>query len=71
MRKCTSVQYSQILDKNLLLALLIQKSFLRSMLRILQYKLLFSSYFDHSIQKQPKTTEYLILYTLCDMKNAF
>ena len=27
---------------------------------ILQYNLLFSSYFDHSIQKQPKTTEHLI-----------
>ena len=34
------------------------------MWRILQYNLLFSSYIDNSIQKQPKTAEHLILYTL-------
>ena len=33
------------------------------MWRILQY-ILFSSYFDWIIQKQPKTAEHLILYTL-------
>ena len=71
MPKRTSIQCSQILDQNLLLAVLVQKLFWRSMWRILQYILLFSSYFDYSIQKQPKTAEYLILYTLCDMKNAF
>ena len=42
-RKYTSVQYSQIMDKNLLLAFSVQ------MWRILQYNLLFSDYFDHSI----------------------
>ena len=41
------------------------------MWRILQYNLLFSSYFDNSIQKQPKTAEHLILYTICNMKNTF
>ena len=41
------------------------------MWHILQYNLLFSSYFDHSIQKQPKPADHLILYTLCNMKNAF
>ena len=42
------------------------------MWRILQYNLLFTSNSDHSIQKQPKTDmdEHLILYTLCNMKNA-
>ena len=40
------------------------------MWRILQYNLLFSSYFDHSIHKKPKAAEHLILYTLCNMKNA-
>ena len=38
--------------------------------RILQFNLLFSAYFDHSIQRQPKTADHLILYTLCNMKNA-
>ena len=70
MRKCTFVQYSQILDKNLFLAFLAQKSFWRSIRRILQYNIL-SSYFDHSTQKQHKMAEYLILYTLCNMKTAF
>ena len=37
------------------------------MWRILQYNL-FPSYFDHSIQKQPKTAKYLSLCTLCNMK---
>ena len=40
------------------------------MWRILQYNLLFSSNSDHSIQKQPKIAEHLILYTFCYMKNA-
>ena len=40
------------------------------MWHILQYNLLFPSDSDHSIQKQPQTAEYLILYTLCNMKNA-
>ena len=40
------------------------------MWRILQYNRLFSSNSDHSIQKQPKMAEHLILYTLCNMKNA-
>ena len=70
MRKCTSVQYSQILNKNLLLAFLDQKSFWRSMWRIMPYNFLFSSYFDHSVQRQLKTAEHPILYTICNMKNA-
>ena len=70
MCKCTSVQCSQILDKKVLLAFLVQKSFWHSMWRILQYHLLFSSNSDYSIQKQPKTAEHLILYTLCNIKNA-
>ena len=55
--------------KNILLAFLVQKSFWRSMWRILQYNL-FSSNSDHNLQKQPKTVKHLILYTLCNMKNA-
>ena len=39
------------------------------MWHILQYNL-FSSNSDHSIQKQPKTAEHLILYTLSNIKNA-
>ena len=46
MRKRTSIQYSLILDKNLLLAFLVQQSFWRSMWCILQYNL-FSSNSDH------------------------
>ena len=69
MWKRTSIQYSLILDKNLLLAFLVQKSFWRSMWRILQYNILFSSNSDHSIQKQLKTAEHLILHTACNMKN--
>ena len=38
------------------------------MWQILQYNL-FSFYFDHSIQKQPKMAEYLIL-SLCNMKRV-
>ena len=38
---------------------------------ILQYNLHFSTYFDHSIQKQLKTEERFILYTPCYMKNVF
>ena len=61
MRKCTSIQNSLILDKkNLLLAFLVQKSFWRSMWRILQFNILFCSNSDHSIQKQFKTAENLI-----------
>ena len=60
MRKGTSIQYSLILDKILLLAFLVQKSFWRSMWRILQYNILFSSNCDHSIQKQFKTAEHFI-----------
>ena len=41
------------------------------MWRILQYNLVFSFYFDLSIQKQLKTAEHPILCTLCKMKNAF
>ena len=70
MRKRTSIQYSLILDKNLLLAFLVHKSFWRSMCRILQYNILFSSNSDHSIQKQLKTAEHLILHTPCNMKNV-
>ena len=70
MRKYTFIQYSLILDENLLLASLMQKSFWHSMWHILQYNLLFSSNSDHSIQKQFKTAEHLILLTLCNMKNA-
>ena len=70
MRERTSIQYSLILDKNLLLAFLVQKSFWRSMWRILQYNILFSSNSDHSIQKQFKTAEHLILHTPCNMKNV-
>ena len=70
MRKRTSIQYSLILGKNLLLAFLVQKSFWRSMWRILQYNILFSSYSDHSLQKQFKTAEHLILHTPCNMKNV-
>ena len=40
------------------------------MWRILQYNLLSSSNSDHSIQKQPKMAEHLILDTLCNMKNV-
>ena len=40
------------------------------MWQILQYNLQFSSNSDHSLQKQPKTAKHLILYTLCNMKNA-
>ena len=70
MRKRTSIQYSLILDNNLLLAFLVQKSFWRSMWRILQYNILFSSNSDHSIQKQFKTAKDLILHTPCYMKNV-
>ena len=28
---------------------------------------IFSAYFDHNIQKQPKTMENLILYIMCNM----
>ena len=62
--------FSDLDKKNLLLAFLAQKSFWLSMWRLLQYNILFSSYFDHSIQKQPKTAEHLILYTLCNMKKC-
>ena len=40
------------------------------MWRILQYNILFSSNSDHSIQKQFKTAEHLILHTPCNMKNV-
>ena len=57
--------------KNQFVNILGSKVILAFYLRILQYNLLFSFYFDHSIQKQPKTAEYLISYTLCRVKNAF
>ena len=44
------------------------------MWRIMKYNLLFSAfsaYFDYSIQKQPQTEEPFILYTHCNMENAF
>ena len=53
-----------------MLAFLVQKSFWHSMWCILQYNLLFSSNSDQSLQKQPEMTKHLILYTLCNMKNA-
>ena len=59
--KCTSIQDFLILDKNVLLAFLVQKSFWRSMWHILQYNLHFASYFDHIIQKQPKSEKSFIL----------
>ena len=70
MRKCTSVQYFQILDKKDIVCIFGLKSFCRSMWQILQYYLLFSSNSDYNLQKQHKTAKHLFLYTLCNMKNA-
>ena len=65
MHKCTFVQYSQILDKKPIVGFFFdQKSFLRFTWHILQYNLLFSSYFEQSIQRQLKTAEQLIFYPL-------
>ena len=55
-----SPKFQLILDKNLLLTFLVQKSFWGSMWRILQYNFLLSSNSDHSIEKQIKTAEHLI-----------
>ena len=55
--------FSDFFDKKLLLlSFLVQKSFWRSLWGILQYNFLFSAYFAHSFQKQPKTEDtcYLI-----------
>ena len=71
MHKCTSVQHSQILDKHLLLAFNGSKVILAFYVAHFAIQLFSPSYFDHSIQKQPKTAEHFILYTLCNMKYAF
>ena len=71
MCKCKSVQYFQILDKKNIVGIFGSKVILAFYVaHFAEYNLLFSSYSDHSIQKQPKTAKHLILYALCNMKNA-
>ena len=66
--QCANAHMSNVLrfEKILFLSLafLHLKSLRLSMWCILQYSLLFSIYFDHNIQHQPKTTVYLTLYSL-------
>ena len=47
------------------------KVILAFMWRTLQYYLLFSTYFNNNILKQPKTEKRFIWYALWNMKNAF
>ena len=71
MRKCTSGQYFQILNKKNIVGIFGSKVISAFyVVHFTIYNLLFSSNSDHNFQKQPKTAEHLILYTLCDMKKA-